>query len=218
MTVVEFVNEISSVDLPNVFNPYRDICHVADDANSPAIRQKNLFSYLQAMRARDTGMLWLGRDLGYRGGRRTGIALTDEFHLGVLGETYGLRVAKATVGVEVKKERTATEVWKLLVAIRRPVFLWNVFPFHPFESGKPFTNRRHTAREFNLCSDILVELVALLRPTKIIVLGADAETGAARVGLTAERVRHPSYGGHVEFRREIRRISDAVADCATAAA
>jgi len=25
--------------------------------------------------------IWMGRDLGYRGGRRTGLALTDEAHL-----------------------------------------------------------------------------------------------------------------------------------------
>ena len=212
MTVAEFVEEISSVALPNVFNPYRDICHSADHATSPAIRRQNLISYLEAICGRDARMLWLGRDLGYRGGRRTGIALTDEFHLDALVETYGLTdVSKATMGPEVKKERTATEVWKLLVAVRCPVFLWNVFPFHPFDSDNPFTNRRHTSREFSLCSDILLELVALLRPTKIIVLGADAELGAARVGLTAERVRHPSYGGHIEFRRDIRRIIDTVA-------
>jgi uracil-DNA glycosylase len=157
-------------------------------------------------------MLWLGRDLGYRGGRRTGIALTDEFHLDVLIRTYGLDgVAKATVGPEVKKERTATEVWKLLTAIQTPVFLWNVFPFHPFDADKPFTNRRHTRREFDLCADILIHLMRLLRPTAIIVLGADAETAVSRLGIPCERVRHPSYGGQNEFACAIRRITGTLA-------
>src|SRR5881392_1653768 len=109
MTVSQFVDQLSSISLPNVFNPYRDICHVADHEESAAIRRRNLICYCEAMQSRDARMLWLGRDLGYRGGRRTGIALTDEFHLNVLVERYRVAgVAKATVDSEVKKERTAT--------------------------------------------------------------------------------------------------------------
>jgi uracil-DNA glycosylase len=208
MTVNRFVNQLSAISLPNVFNPYRDICSVADHPESAVIRRRNLTCYCEAMQRRETRMLWLGRDLGYRGGRRTGIALTDEFHLDVLVQTYQLTgVAKATADPEVKKERTATEVWKLLIAIQQPVFLWNVFPFHPFDADKPFTNRRHTGREFDQCADILIQLVTLLCPTTIVVLGADAGAAAARLGLSCERVRHPSYGGQFEFARAIRRIT-----------
>jgi len=210
--VNEFVDKLSSISLPNVFNPYRDVCEVADHSESAAIRRRNLTCYCEAMHSRNARMLWLGRDLGYRGGRRTGIALTDEFHLDVLIRTYRLDgVAKATVGPEVKKERTATEVWKLLTAIQKPVFLWNVFPFHPFDADKPFTNRRHTRREFDLCADILIHLITLLRPTVIIVLGADAETAVSRLGIPCQRVRHPSYGGQTEFARAIRRITGTLA-------
>src|SRR5213596_2447806 len=73
MTVSQFVDQLSSISLPNVFNPYRDICHVADHEESAAIRRRNLICYCEAMQSRDARMLWLGRDLGYRGGRRTGI-------------------------------------------------------------------------------------------------------------------------------------------------
>jgi Uracil DNA glycosylase superfamily len=207
MTVNEFVAEISSISLPNVFNPYRDICDVADHANSAAIRRRNLGAFLEAVQNERVRSIWLGRDLGYRGGRRTGIALTDEFHLDTLVATYGLvGVCKATLGTEVRKERTATEVWKLLTNIRKPIFLWNVFPFHPFDKNKPFTNRRHTSREFDVCRDILVELVRWLNPTMIVALGADAECAVLRLGLQCRRVRHPSYGGQVTFAREIRRM------------
>jgi hypothetical protein len=116
-------------------------------------------------------------------------------------------VAKATADPDTKKERTATEVWKLLVGIRQPIFLWNVFPFHPFEVDKPLTNRRHTRREFDTCADILIGVIKLLRPTTIVVLGADAENAAVRLGLRCERVRHPSYGGQLDFARAIRRIT-----------
>jgi uracil-DNA glycosylase len=216
MTVNRFVDQLSAISLPNVFNPYRDICPVADYDSSPAIRRRNLLSYCQAMQDSEARMLWLGRDLGYRGGRRTGIALTDEFHLDVLIKKYRVTgLAKATADPDMKKERTATEVWKLLVEIPQPVFLWNVFPFHPFDVDKPFTNRRHTSREFDQCADILIGVIRMLCPTTIVVLGADAEAAAVRLGLRCERVRHPSYGGQFEFARAIRRITAGpVASCA----
>ncbi|MGH7982218.1 MAG: uracil-DNA glycosylase [Candidatus Udaeobacter sp.] len=154
-----------------------------------------------------TRSIWVGRDLGYRGGRRTGIALTDEFHLGVLKDTFGVfGIVKATVDEEPKKERTATEVWKLLSKIKEPVFLWNAFPFHPFDEGEPLSNRRHTSQEFESCRHILVAIFDWLQPTTIIALGADAEAAVLSTGRMCERVRHPSYGGQIDFARAIANI------------
>jgi len=148
--------------------------------------------------------IWLGRDLGYRGGRRTGIPLTDEYHLSTLKEIFGVfGVVKATTDNEPIKERTATEVWKILSILGLPVLLWNVFPFHPFEEGEPFSNRAHTMREFNSCRHILIALIDWLAPTTVVALGADAETAVRSIGCECRRVRHPSYGGQAEFARDI---------------
>ena len=116
MTVNTFVDEISSISLPNVFNPYRDVCGFSDHIASPSLRSQNLTLFLNAILRREVRSIWLGRDLGYRGGRRTGIPLTDEFHLGVLRNTFGVfGVVKATTAQEEPlKERTASEVWKML--------------------------------------------------------------------------------------------------------
>ena len=114
MTVNEFVDELRSISLPNVFNPYRDVCI----SGSPGICNSPMSEFdffLKAMLRSESRSLWLGRDLGYRGGRRTGIALTDEFHLDVLQDTFGVfGIVKATLDANATKERTATEVWKLL--------------------------------------------------------------------------------------------------------
>src|SRR5881398_1303530 len=120
MTVDEFVDELSSISLPDVFNPYRDICILSDHPASPSLRRQNLTLFLKAIVRHESRSLWLGRDLGYRGGRRTGIALTDEVHLSVLENTFGVfGLVKATRSEEeATKERTATEVWKLLSEIR----------------------------------------------------------------------------------------------------
>jgi len=155
----------------------------------------------------ETRSVWLGRDLGYRGGRRTGIALTDEYHLDVLKNTFGVfGIIKATMGEDPTKERTATEVWKVLSRIREPVLLWNAFPFHPFDENEPLSNRRHTAQEFEECRHILRKLFDWLNPTTVVALGADAEAAVLSIGHTCNRVRHPSYGGQTEFAREICKI------------
>ena len=174
----QFVDRLSYISLPDVFNPYRDSCNDHDHTDSPAIRRLNLQRYLDAVVEGGIESVWLGRDCGYRGGRRTGIALTDEFHLTTLEAQFGIAgLAKATHGGPIK-ERTATEVWKILREIDRRVFLWNVFPFHPFERGKPMSNRRHTSREFNECKDLLLCLLEWLQPKTIVALGIDAHKEA----------------------------------------
>jgi hypothetical protein len=201
-----FIARLSEISFPHVFNPYRDCCDEHDHSQSPEIRRTNLERYLNAAFSRAVGSLWLGRDCGYRGGRRTGIALTDEVQLPTLERHFGFDgIAKATIGSPLK-ERTATEVWKIIREINAQVFLWNVFPFHPYEAGKPMTNRRHTASEFSQCKDLLFELIEWLQPKRIIALGADAYRAVTRSGLNASLVRHPSYGGHVEFAATIRKL------------
>jgi hypothetical protein len=104
--------------------------------------------WVELVRAAEVECVWLGRDCGYRGGRRTGIALPDELHLDALQHHLGIDgIAKATVGSPIT-ERTATHVWKAILEVNAKVFLWNIFPFHPFEPGNPMSNSRHTAREF----------------------------------------------------------------------
>jgi hypothetical protein len=207
MTAKQFVAGLSDISLPNVFNPYRDVCPVADNSESPKVRCSNLTCFLQAMMDGGVRSIWLGRDLGYRGGRRTGIPLTDEFHMHVLANAFSVvGLAKATVDEEMKKERTATEVWKLISRIQEPILLWNVFPFHPFNEGDPFTNRRHTRPEFDSCRELLVALIEWIDPDTIVTLGSDAEAALVRLGFRSLKVRHPSYGGQTQFAKEIGQI------------
>lgn len=206
MNPQSFVNRLSHITFTSVFNPYRDLCSDHDHSESPAIRRSNLQLYLDAVAESGVESVWLGRDCGYRGGRRTGIALTDEINLATLAHHFGIRgLAKATIGQTIK-ERTATEVWKIIREVDAKVFLWNIFPFHPFDTGNQMSNRRHSAREFNECRDLLCSLLEWLQPKMIVALGTDAHKAAARLGFRVMQVRHPSYGGHLEFAEAIRRI------------
>ena len=205
MTPNIFINNLRDISLPEVFNPYADNCEFHDLENAPAIRRNNLLSYLKTF---DSGVdsIWFGRDLGYRGGRRTGLALTDENHLKFFRDVFtGSNVQQATKG-PVVSERTATIVWRMLLEIKAQPFLWNVFPFHPHEPHAPLSNRRHTAYERDMCNDLLNSLISWLQPKKIIAIGNDAHHSISKLGYDCTYVRHPSYGGHNDFIKGITKI------------
>lgn len=200
MSPDSFVNQLAAIQLVNVFNPYSDTCPVHDKKNAVSIRRKNLRSYFEAAVTLGVDTIWMGRDLGYLGGRRTGLALTDEYHLPHAPLVYeGFSPARATYG-EAIKERTATEIWTLLLKLREPPLLWNVFQFHPHQPGEPFGNRKFSIRERKMADDINAELINWLGIKRIVAIGGDAVTYAQQFGVKVVAVRHPSYGGVVDFR------------------
>lgn len=200
-----FVDELSKFRLKNVFNPYSDRCHQHDRPDAPAIRRENLRLVLEASLTKGLDSVWVGRDLGYRGGRRTGIALTDEPHLPELATRLGNIALRRATMTAPTAERTAHEIWKVLQCLPTPPFLWNVFPFHPYEPDDPMSNRSHTAKEAKQCEEIVATLLEWLRPRNIVALGAAAHHAMKRLGHECICVRHPSYGGHNEFNEGVRR-------------
>lgn len=199
----DFVDALSAIKLEHVFNPYNDHCSLFDRDDAVARRRRNLERSLATAIDLEVRTIWIARDLGYRGGRRTGLALTDEMHLDAYSNLFqGLQVERATKGPPVG-ERTANTIWRMLGRIREPVFLWNVFPLHPHEPDDPMSNRGHTASERDSCSWFFHTLVDLLRPEKIIAIGGDAHKAVDAMGIDTTQVRHPSYGGQNVFIRQI---------------
>lgn len=203
MNVKAFIKLLEAISPPDVFNPYRDTCPIHDKASGAKIRVRNLKDFLDASLRLRVDTIWMGRDLGYRGGRRTGIALTDEAHLPSVAARYpGCHLEKATRG-EVFAERTATEIWSALTAIPEAPFLWNVFPLHPHEHGMPMTNRKFSRSELHeveAANDILISGLGVKR---IIAIGQDAARHAERYCQNVIAIRHPSYGGVSDFRRGV---------------
>ncbi len=143
--------------------------------------------------------IWIARDLGYRGGRRTGVPLTDEVHLNQASTLMGgIELDRATSG-PVVAERTAAVVWSVLSRIGQPAVLWNVFPLHPHERDDPFSNRCHTKSEREATWPLLTALIAMIKPRRIVAIGRDAGLALAKLDISVEVVRHPSYGGQAEF-------------------
>ena len=195
----DFVALVASLKFEDAFNPYSDTCPDFDRQDAAAIRRRNLTLALEAALAAGVESVWVARDLGYRGGRRTGLALTDEAHLDAHAALLGAKdLRRSTLG-PATAERTATVIWRMLMSIRQPVFLWNVFPLHPHETGRPMTNRSHTRTERHACRHVLITLLDILAPRSVLAIGRDAEAAMADLGISAKQVRHPSYGGQTEF-------------------
>ncbi|PZQ11843.1 MAG: uracil-DNA glycosylase [Ancylobacter novellus] len=198
-----FVADLASMESAHAFNPYSGHCAVHDCPDADLIRLDNLTRLLEAALANGVDAIWVARDLGYLGGRRTGLALTDEAHLADLAGMFGLPcLRRATVGPAVS-ERTATYIYRTLLRISAPTFLWNVFPLHPHEPGKPFSNRGHTAAERRSGQAFLQRLIDILRPRRVVAIGGDAARALEGIGVAHAKVRHPSYGGHIEFAAQV---------------
>jgi hypothetical protein len=201
-----FVSKLASIQLENVFNPYSERCTRFDVKRAPAIRRTNLERVLLAALRSGARSIWIGRDLGHRGGRRTGLALTDECHLNEHAMAFEAgTLNRATVGPQVA-ERTATMIWEVLRQLDHPVFLWNVFPLHPHMKDDPLSNRCHTRREREPFASMLLELIDALSPDRVIALGNDAAIALDILGVSATTLRHPSYGGQRQFKAEAARL------------
>ena len=209
MRPVEFVTSLQGLKFENAFNPYSDRCSVHDVSDAPARRARALRGMLEVAADSEIDALWIGRDLGYRGGRRTGLALTDDVHLTVHASRWNISVERATAGTVVA-ERTAAVIWSMLASVTAHVFLWNVFPLHPHEPGNPFTNRAHRPVERLAGEDVLAELITMLRPRRLVAIGNDATKSALKIaGISSVvQVRHPSYGGQRDFIQQVACVYD----------
>ncbi len=194
--------------MDSTFNPYADLCQSFDVENAPKLRRANLLKVVREAAKTELDSLWIGRDLGYRGGRRTGLAFTDDVHLDVHGERWGIMFERATRGEKIA-ERTATVLWDALGCVKSPVFLWNVFPLHPHIADQPFSNRAHNAKERLVGIEILAELIDLINPARLLPIGKDAAASVQKIRRNQEvvPVRHPSFGGQRQFLEQVAMIN-----------
>ena len=200
MDPVQFVEALSKLEFENSFNPYSNRCVVHDLDDAPQRRLQTLLTVLENATKQDIDSIWIGRDLGYRGGRRTGLALTDDVHIYKYAARWGVSIKRPTKG-NVAAERTAAVIWSVLAQIEVSVFLWNVFPLHPHEPGNPFSNRSHNSLERKIGEKFLSQLILLLKPRRLVAIGNDAArtVHSLKYQHRVIQVRHPSFGGQTQF-------------------
>ncbi|AMY70908.1 hypothetical protein AKL17_3685 [Frigidibacter mobilis] len=198
-----FLENLASFKAERVFNPWSANCEEVDVEDSFNIRLNNLRTVLRACADADEVDVWVGRDLGWRGGRRTGVAFVDEVSLSDYASSIEVAgLVKATVG-PVMKERTATEIHLARRRISRKLFFWNVFPFHPHEANQPQSNRMHTRTEREIGLSFLKVALSLLPVRRAITIGNDATQAVQAMNVKCCPVRHPSYGGQRDFHRQL---------------
>jgi uracil-DNA glycosylase len=185
-----------------VFNPY------AGDNSAATTRRGNLSLYLRRMAERQPRLLLVGEAPGYRGGRVTGVPFTSEAILlsdrspfGLFGANNGFRAANEH-GCP-RREATATILWQALAELDVLPLLWNAFPYHPYRSDAPQSNRPPTTGELALGQAAIVALMAGYEIETVIAVGRKAAEALTKWGIAARRVRHPGHGGKGAFQREL---------------
>lgn len=185
----------SDRDLVNFYDSASDeLCQFGTDAGQ---RVNALFRHLANT---SCGALALvGEAPGWRGARQSGVAFTDAPGLGL----------KGTIEESAKVVRSAL----LELGLDERTLLWNAVTLHPHRPGLPRTNRTPTMAELRRG---LPALELAVRERQIICIGeksakavglllgiAVPAVDVASAGARAVRVRHPSYGGATEFRRQM---------------
>jgi uracil-DNA glycosylase len=196
---------------PLLFNQYRDDDPELDVPGASALRRRNLAAYLDCFRGPPEVML-CGEAPGPRGARFSGIAFTSEHQL-VKGEVpfRGVRTSSPVVFKLPREEISGRVVWAETRRFFPRVFLWNAIPFHPFQERAPLSVRNPSAKELGSHEGLLGEVLGLVRPRRVVAVGRSAQRSLVRLGVDCDVVRHPSFGGIQEFRRQVRRVLGAPA-------
>lgn len=188
---------------PHVFNPWCE--HNADERaadNGPAMRCRRLRRHLDV----DAKWLLIGEAAGYQGCRITGIAFTSE-RLVMAGSVPRLESQPSRLSTRPRpwSEPSATVVWSALCDLKadRQAVLWNAFAWHPHRPGEPHSNRTPTQAERAHGLAVLDRLLAQFPRAQVFALGRHAEQALQELGRRAQRLRHPSMGGAMIFRREL---------------
>jgi hypothetical protein len=204
----------------SVFNPWFDV-DTENDMNTlcPSKRLNNLKYYL--IERLEAEYLFVAEALGYQGGHFTGIPLTSErlilggkISKGILPDHISKSTLERTSKVELKRdgfsEPTATVVWEHILKLKidsRIIIFWNAFPWHPYNNKIGIlSNRTPTETELNQGRVVLKELLAEFRFKKIVEVGNEAFESLKKAELDIIKVRHPSYGGIPEFKRQIEQV------------
>jgi uracil-DNA glycosylase len=194
-----FVNDLAREGFgEDVFNEYAE-----GDSNN-ALRRENLRRYLLEMAERKPKIFLLMEAPGYRGCRLTGVPVTSRKilqegipELKLFGEGYQL---SNDAGFEdVFGEQSATIVWQTLSSLKTVPLIWNSFPFHPREAGKPRSNRAPRQAEKDLGRVYLHAMLEAYQPEICIAVGNVAAESLQRLVIPHQKVRHPAQGGKNDF-------------------
>ena len=197
--IKNFVEALAKVESSgNFFNQY------SYDLDENFLRRNNLVLYFQQMANLKPQTLLVGEAPGYRGCRLTGVPFTSEFillngieKLGLFGESRGYQ--KTPESAKLAKEASATIVWETLLTTASIPLIWNAFGFHPFQGTNHQSNRKPTSSELLIGREFLQQLIQMFEIKTVVAVGNTAQATLNVMKITSLKVRHPAYGGKLEF-------------------
>lgn len=173
------------------------------------VRRSNLLLYFQQMAEKKPEVLLVGEAPGYQGCRMTGVNFTSE-HILINGikeiEMFGQHRGYQKTGEYEKiwKEPSATIVWKTISKCKQLPLLWASFPFHPYQSGNPLSNRTPTNTELKVGENFVQDIIEIFDVKRVIAVGNKAEITLGQLAIPASKIRHPSHGGAKLFAEGVR--------------
>ena len=191
------------------FNQYRDDQPDLDLPGGASGRRRSLCAYLDAFA--DARFVLVGEDAGYAGCRFSGIPFTCEEQLigrARLAWADGRNLERSSAAQRLWVERSATIVWGAL-GEGRDFVLWNAFPWHPFGTSGPLSNRA-PGRDLRDGLEVLRCLLNLFPGARPCAVGRVAERAMAMIGIAPPYVRHPSHGGKAAFCAGVQALRDEV--------
>ena len=205
MIIDDFVDQLGETAVPpHTFNQY--------SPNQPenAARRHNLHHYLRQMQQRQPTILLVGEAPGYRGCRLTGIPFVSPAILqsNIPSGLFegGNNWQQSSEWPEIKREASATIVWETLEGMRPLPLLWNALPFHPHQPGMPQSNRTPKKSELAWGRPFLDQLLRIFPINTIVAVGNKAEQALTGWEIAHSKVRHPSHGGKLDFKRGLGKI------------
>jgi uracil-DNA glycosylase len=196
-----FLRLLAAPVRPLVFNPWTQRDEFNDGSlNGPPDRLRRLRAHLST----DVAQILVGEAAGYQGCHVSGIPFTSERVI-MAGEVPRVSCDGARLSLRVRpwSEPSATTVWRTLHAldIAHNTILWNAYPWHPFQSGKPHSNRTPSRSERVVGVPVLIALLSAFSDAAVFAVGRHAEHAISELGRSAISLRHPSMGGAVLFRK-----------------
>lgn len=203
MTIEEWFQKLADIeDMPNVHNLF------TKRTPEGRTRLRNLRRYFEQVLATSPKLLLVGEAPGYQGTYLTGVPFCSEAILigppnkfGLFGVENGYE--RVIVSERLWKEPSATVVQRVINELPELPLIWATFPLHPHQPGKELSNRAPSRDEIILGTQLLADLIAIIKPERVIAVGNVAEKCLTGLGFTVAKVRHPSHGGATQFREQL---------------
>ncbi|MFX1453827.1 MAG: uracil-DNA glycosylase [Promethearchaeota archaeon] len=204
--IIEFLEKLTKRESSQtVFNQYK----------SP-FQHNNLFIYLNQAQINGADILFLGEAAGYKGCRITGVPFSANYNIKNSKCFSQLRKSLFLGQIDEKRESTSTIFHEFInkkPSIYNKIVVWNVFPFHSYDSGNHNSNRTPSHQELVEGQDFILDLFKIFKFKQYYPIGASAETCLTEMRVNNIippfeffRIRHPSHGGKVDFIKGMKRI------------